>query len=94
MGKWLIAEWRDAWRFTSLWVGALVIGALSVWNVMPPAVRDLVPDRIELGIGALLWIVLIVARIARQPWSQAAIDAKRAAQQADDYSDWEGRAHG
>ena len=90
---WLIAGWREAWRFSSLWFGTFAIGALTVWNMMPPAVRDVVPDPIELAIGGVLWGGLVVSRIAKQPRSQARIDAKRAAQ-CNEYDDWADRAHG
>lgn len=89
MGKWFIAEWREAWRFSSLWVGTIAIGALTVWNLMPPAVQDVVPDAIELTIGAALWGLLILSRLIRQPDAEAAIKASQ-----DDYSEWADRARG
>jgi len=94
MGKWFIAEWREAWRFSSLWVGTVGMGVLMAWNMMPPAVRAALPDRVELFVGLFLWLALLLARIWRQPWSQAKIDAKRAAAQPDDYSHWNDQAHG
>jgi hypothetical protein len=79
MRNWLIDEWREAWRFSSIWVAGACFTLLTVWNLMPPAVRDVVPDGIELAIGLSLWGVVALARIVRQPGSQAKIDAKREA---------------
>lgn len=81
MGKmqtWLIDEWREAWRFSSLWLHTTGFAVLVAWNQMPGAVRQRVPDWIELAVGAAWWLAVILARITRQPHSQAAIDAKRA----------------
>lgn len=79
--RWLIDEWREAWRFSSLWVATSGMALLVAWNQMPFAVRKLVPDGIEVGFGLVLWSAVVLARITRQPNSQAAIDAKRAAEQ-------------
>ena len=93
MGKWLIAEWREAWRFSSLWAATVGFGALTAWNMMPPAARDLVPDWIEAVIGFSLWLAVFLARVTRQPGSQAAIDAKRTAA-GETAQDWVDQAHG
>lgn len=93
MGKWLIAEWRDAWRFSSLWVATAGFGVLASWSQMPPAVRALVPDWLELAVGLTLWLAVLISRVTRQPGSQAKIDAKRAAAR-ESAQDWVERAHG
>ncbi len=77
MGNWLIDEWREWWRFSSTWAAAWAIGMLTVWNLMPPAVRDIVPDPAELAIGAFLWGFVLLCRLVRQPGAQAKIDKKR-----------------
>lgn len=81
-GRWLIDEWQEAWRFSSLWVATTGMALLVAWNQMPFGVRKLVPDGIELVFGIVLWGAVVLARITRQPNGQAAIDAKRAAEQA------------
>ena len=80
MGGRLIDEWREWWRFSSTWASAWAIGVLTVWNLMPPAVRMAVPDAVELAIGALLWGFVLLCRVWNQPGSQAKIDAKRASE--------------
>ncbi len=94
MGKWLIAEWREAWRFSSLWAATTGFAVLVAWNQMPGAVRAKVPDSIELVVSLCLWAAVMLARICRQPWSQAKIDAKRAAAAPDDYSHWQESSRG
>jgi len=94
MRSWLIEEWCEAWRFSSLWVATAGFGVLAVWNQMPGVVRARVPDWLELSIGLALWAAVLLARITRQPSSQAKIDAKRSAAAPDDYSQWSDRAHG
>jgi hypothetical protein len=94
MAEWFIAEWREAWRFSSLWVATAGFGVLAVWNQMPGVVRARVPDGIEIAVGLSLWVAVLLARIIRQPGSQAKIDAKRAAAAPDDYSQWSDRARG
>lgn len=63
----LIDEWRDAWRFASVWASGVGFSVLGVWAIMPPAVRDAVPDGIELFIGAVLFGGVLLARITDQP---------------------------
>lgn len=77
MRQWLIDEWRDAWRFATVWAAGAGFAALTVWNMMPGPVRQLVPDWIEVSVGLVLWGLVFLARIVRQPGAQAAIDAKR-----------------
>lgn len=71
----LVDDWRDAWRFTSIWASGAGLGALTVWNMMPAAVRGIVPDWIEVVGGIALWGVVIVARLAPQPKLQEKRDA-------------------
>lgn len=93
MGKWFIAEWREAWRFSSLWAATVGFGALVVWNQMPSVVRARVPDTLEFAIGGLLWASVLLARLVKQPTSQAKIDAKRAAARGE-YNHWVDQARG
>jgi hypothetical protein len=79
MRRVLIADWREAWRFSSLWIGSLAIAVLTAWDMLPAELRDALLDRYKLEIGIVMWVALLASRITRQPWSQAAIDAKRAA---------------
>lgn len=63
----LIEEWRQWWRFASVWASGVGFSVLAVWAIMPPAVRDAVPDGIELLIGAVLFGGVLLARITDQP---------------------------
>lgn len=63
----LIDEWRSWWRFASVWASGVGFSVLTVWAIMPPAVRDAVPDLIELLIGAVLFGVVLLARLTDQP---------------------------
>lgn len=81
-GRWLIAEWREAWRFSSLWVASVGFGLLAVWDQLPLEIRQMLPDNVQAILSILSLIATIIARVTHQPESQAAIDAKRAAEQA------------
>lgn len=73
----LIEEWRQAWRYTSVWASGVGIGALTAWNMMPVAVRDAVPDWMEAIIGGGLFALVFLARVTAQPKTQEKIDAAK-----------------
>lgn len=63
----LIEDWRHAWRFASVWASGVGFSVLTVWTIMPPAVRDVVPDWIEVIVGAVLFGGVLLARVTDQP---------------------------
>ena len=71
----LIEGWRQAWRYTSVWASGVGFSALTVWTIMPMAVRDVVPDWIEILAGGLLFGIVLLSRITAQPKAQEKIDA-------------------
>lgn len=71
----LIDGWRQAWRFTSVWASGVGIGALTVWNMLPMAVREAVPDWIEILIGGVLFALVFLARVTAQPKTTEKINA-------------------
>jgi hypothetical protein len=73
----LIEEWRQAWRYTSVWASGAGIGVLTAWNMMPMAVRDQVPDWIEALVGGGIWGIVILARVVAQPKAQEKINAAK-----------------
>lgn len=73
----LIEEWRQAWRYTSVWASGAGIGVLTVWNMMPTAVRDQVPDLIEAVVGGALFALVFLARVTAQPKAQEKINAAK-----------------
>lgn len=73
----LIEEWRQAWRYTSVWASGAGIGVLTVWNMMPTAVRDQVPDLIEAVVGGSLFALVFLARVTAQPKAQEKINAAK-----------------
>ncbi len=73
----LIKEWRQAWRYTSIWASGAGIGVLTAWNMMPIAVRDRVPDWIEAVVGGALFALVFLARVTAQPKAQEKINAAK-----------------
>lgn len=73
----LIDEWRQAWRYTSVWASGVGIGALTAWNMMPAAVREAVPDWIEAIVGGGLFALVFLARVTAQPKAQEKINAAK-----------------
>jgi hypothetical protein len=57
----LIPDWRDAWRFFSVWVAGAMAVLSSAWDYLPE-IREYIPD------GWVKWAALavILARILRQ----------------------------
>ncbi|MHB9878307.1 DUF7940 domain-containing protein [Pacificimonas sp. ICDLI1SI03] len=77
MSRWLIDNWRQALRFWSVRlnaVGALIMGlvfwspdaVLILWNMLPDAVADRLPQHIVTMVGAVLFAVAILARVVDQ----------------------------
>ncbi|WOF44383.1 hypothetical protein KNJ79_05470 [Sphingopyxis indica] len=62
----LIDEWRDAWRYASVWAAGAGLSILTVWNMMPDAVRERVPDWIEILVGGALWGLVFLARVTKK----------------------------
>lgn len=73
----LIDEWRQAWRFTSVWASGVGFSALTAWGLMPSAVREAVPDWIEIVVGGALFGVVFLARVTAQPKTQEKINAAK-----------------
>ncbi len=73
----LIEEWRQAWRYTSVWASGAGIGVLTAWNMMPIAVRVRVPDWIEALVGGVLFGLVFLARVVAQPKAQEKINAAK-----------------
>lgn len=71
----LIDGWRQAWRYTSVWASGVGIGALTAWNMLPMAVREAVPDWIEVAIGGVLFGLVFLARVTAQPRTVEKINA-------------------
>lgn len=75
----LIDDWaRKVWRFWSVrlnaiglailgWVQFDPVGALAVWNMMPPAVRHALPDNFLTLLGLSLFALAMLARVVAQP---------------------------
>lgn len=67
----LIDGWQDWWRWASTWASGTGIGILTVWNMMPFSVRQVVPDWLMLLVGAVLWGGVLLARLWKQPKAEA-----------------------
>lgn len=82
----LLPHWRTLWRAWSMRMNALGLALLAwfaidpvsllyVWSLMPPAVRDLIPEQVLALIGAALFALSMIARLVKQPKMQEKIDA-------------------
>ncbi|OWQ98027.1 hypothetical protein [Sphingopyxis witflariensis] len=74
----LIPHWKAMWRSWSVQINALglailawftfdPIAVLSVWNAMPSAVHDLIPEQAVSGLGAIIFGLAMIARLVHQP---------------------------
>jgi hypothetical protein len=84
----LLPHWRVLWRSWSVRLNALglailawfafdPVSLLAVWNMMPAAVRDLIPEQFLSVIGAALFALSMIARLVKQPKMQEKIDAAK-----------------
>lgn len=74
----LVAEWKHAWRLWSVrfsFMGLLTqILALADWpmllstfNMMPAALRELLPRELLAGLSAVFFLAAMASRIVAQP---------------------------
>lgn len=84
----LLPHWRELWRSWSVRLNALglailtwfavdPVSLLGVWNMMPPSVRELIPEQLVSGLGAILFLLAMIARLVRQPKLREKIDAAK-----------------
>jgi|GEM_PF-1265361 len=71
-----IDSWRTVLRRWSTWLHgaglANIAAYLGIWNMMPGAVRQVIPPNALLAIGLLLWVAGIVAVYVKQEALDAA----------------------
>lgn len=81
--NWTCTLWR-AWsvRFNAIglailaWVSIDPVSVLTVWNLMPPAVRAVLPPHFVTIAGAALFALSMLARVVQQPKMVAKIEEK------------------
>jgi hypothetical protein len=61
-----VDNWRDMWHWYSTWAAGAAVSVLVAWNMMPAAVKDFVPDWIEVAVGLSLWGPILLARLFGQ----------------------------
>lgn len=85
--KWLIDDARNWWRFWSVRINMICAtlsglmffdlpAILNGWNMMPPAVRALIPGNVAEKMGLVLFILTMVSMLARVA-PQAKLEAQR-----------------
>lgn len=92
----LIEGWKQSYLYWSVRVQIVCIaiagwfvfdpGAiLWVWKSMPPPIRAILPDTVEHSVSAVLFVLSLIAamaRVVKQPKANAKIEAKLAAKKA------------
>lgn len=73
----LIDDWKQAWKFKSVQVGAisaffyaLILFSeqfLNVWNVIPQELKDRIPENIAEWVGLFVAVAMVLARLKKQP---------------------------
>jgi hypothetical protein len=74
----LVGDAGRWWRWWSLrfnavgfailsWVQFDPVGALHVWNMMPPQVRAVLPQNFLMIVGLILIVLSMLSRVVKQP---------------------------
>lgn len=88
----LIPYWKSAWRFVSVWLGALATfvttaivafpdAALHAWLMLPQEIKSTIPPQYMPLIGVALMGGAVLARLVQQPKTAAVIEQKLAEKQ-------------
>lgn len=62
----LVPDWREAWRWHSVQIMAVLAVLPSVWAALPPDVKAWVPESWQLPIFGLLAVAGVVLRVRDQ----------------------------
>ena len=63
--KYVVPEWRQAWRWLSVQIMVLIVGAQSAMAIMP-SLHEYVNDRLWHSIMSVLAILAILGRLVNQ----------------------------
>lgn len=73
----LIDNWKQAWKFKSVQVGAvsaffyalILISEqfLNIWNVIPQELKNKIPENIAEWVGLFIGVATVLARLKKQP---------------------------
>lgn len=75
--KW--STWLNATGLVNLLLAISIdpTTGLSLWNMMPPHVRALIPAQYLIGVGAALWVLAWLSTYVKQPKLEAKLDLNK-----------------
>ena len=63
----VVPDWKDFWRWYSVWLSALVAAIPVVWVQLPPDIKAFIPAGAEPYIMGGMFVVMVLGRIKDQP---------------------------
>lgn len=63
----LVADWKRAWRWHSVWIAGLLASLPVAWASMPPDLKEHVPDAWLPYVSGVMFLAFLVGRLRAQP---------------------------
>lgn len=75
LDRWLVPDWRSAWRWLSVQLAA-VAGLAMAWIFASPLellqILYLIPSDIRVGLSPVVWVVVVAIVVGARLWKQRA----------------------
>ena len=62
----LVDDWKDFWKWHSVWIAAILAAFPVAWVAMPPDLKSAVPDGWLPYISGVMFLAFVVGRIKAQ----------------------------
>lgn len=62
----LIADWKQAWKWFSMWSMGASTAFLSTWALLPAKFQDSIPQNVVIGIAVGLLAIGMAGRVVQQ----------------------------
>lgn len=62
----LVDDWKDAWKWHSVWIAAVLAALPVAWASMPADLKSAVPDTWLPYISGVMFLAFLVGRVRAQ----------------------------
>lgn len=74
MGIRLIDDWRQAYKFASMWAMSAAVALQGAWQMLPPDLKGALPDGLVTWASVALVVLGMVGRLVHQGGGDARKD--------------------